>query len=131
MHIDLTGGELDWDAICDLDFRICMTLHAANQQTLFVGGLHPHTLAGSPETRYFPRIERCALVCDDADMESRMHSRGMEQEAIDGFLGVNRWYKEEGPSEGIKVLNTSDIGPEAVANRVTRWVESTGDIPDQ
>lgn len=101
-----------------------MTLHAAHQQTLFVGGLHPHTLAESPETRYFPRIERCALVCDDDDLEARLADREMQQEVIDGFLEVNRWYREEGPSEGIEVLNTSNLAPETVAERVTAWIES-------
>lgn len=48
----------------------------------------------------------------------------MQQEAIDGFLEVNRWYKETASAGGIEVLNTSNLSPETVAERVSNWVDS-------
>lgn len=126
MHIDLTNGNLSWDEICHLDFRICMTLHAAGQRALFVGGLHPHTLDDSPETRYFSRIERCALVCDDTDLRARLRERGMDDDAIDAMLDVNRWYREESP-ESVTLVNTTEATPQAVAERVVSVVGADTD----
>lgn len=124
LHIDLTNGKLSWKEICDLDFRICMLLHAAGRQPLFVGGVHPHDIDDSPETRYFSSIERCALVCDDADLEKRLRERSMAQDGIDFMLDVNHWYRNEGIDHGIEVVNTSDLAPDEVAREVRGWVES-------
>lgn len=121
-HIDLTNGKLSWEAICDLDLRICLTLHAAGKQSLFVGGVYPHTLTDSPETRYFSRIERCALVCSDAALRQRLEAREMDEETIEHFLSVNRWYRTEGPAKGIEIIDTSVNGPDEVARQVTAWV---------
>lgn len=122
-HVDLTGDGLSWAAICDLDFRICATVHAAGSQALFVGGMAPHDPADSPETRYFSRIERCALVCEDGDYRERLGRRdGIGPEAVEGFLEVNRWYRERGPDEGIETVNTTDLDPDAVAGRVRDWI---------
>ncbi|WP_231184605.1 hypothetical protein [Haladaptatus sp. DYF46] len=126
LHIDLTNGNLSWEAICDLDFRICMTLHATGKQALFVGGVHPHDLTDSPETRYFSGIERCALVCDDADLEERLRERSMAQEGIDFMLDVNRWYRERGADRDIEVINTTTADPDTVAQRVRTWLEKNG-----
>ncbi|WP_423745931.1 hypothetical protein V5735_08275 (plasmid) [Haladaptatus sp. SPP-AMP-3] len=123
LHIDLTNGNLSWAAICDLDFRICMMLHAADEQALFVGGVHPHDLSDSPETRYFSSIERCALVCDDSDLEERLGERSMAPNTIDTFLDVNRWYREQGAAQDITVINTSTADPDAVARRVHTWLD--------
>ena len=123
LHIDLTDGNLSWASICDLDFRICMALHNASRQTLFVGGVYPHELSESPETRYFSRVERCALVCEDADLEGRLRERTeMTAETVERFLGVNRWYREQGPAKGMKVISTTAADPDEVARRVGAWV---------
>jgi hypothetical protein len=127
MHMDLIAGTLDWDEICRLDFRICMTLHSAGKQTLFVGGVHPHDLADSPETQYFDGIERCALVCSDEEMERRVRERADgDPEGLELSLDVNRWYREQGPAEGIAVIDTGEHGPEAVGERVRAWLEGAG-----
>ncbi|KZN24482.1 hypothetical protein A4G99_08845 [Haladaptatus sp. R4] len=125
LHIDLTNENLSWGTICDLDFRVCMTLHAAGRQALFVGGVHPHQLADSPETRYFSSIERCTLVCDDADLEERLRERSMAQDDIDFMLDVNRWYRDGGTDHGIEVVNTSDLAPDEVARQVREWLENS------
>lgn len=124
-HIDLTNGNLSWDEICALDFRICLTLHHAGRRALFVGGLHPHDLADSPETRYFSRIERCALVCDDETLRERYRDRGMGEDAIETFVESNRWYREQGPSDGIEVVDTSAEDPETVAETVQAWIDAS------
>jgi hypothetical protein len=128
LHIDLTNGNLSWASICDLDLRVCMTLHHAGRQALFVGGVHPHDLAESPETRYFPRVERCALVCDDADLEARLRERPeTTDETVETFLGVNRWYRERESAEGITVVNTTAADPNEVAAEVDTWIESSAE----
>lgn len=124
MHIDLTADALSWDAICGLDLRVCLALHSVGERALFVGGVHPHDLADSPETRYFSRIERCALVCDDADLEERLRAREMDPDAVETFLDVNRWYRESGPEAGLTVVNTSDDDPDEAAERVSAWIEA-------
>lgn len=125
LHIDLTNGNLSWGSICDLDFRICMTLHAAGQQALFVGGIHPHELSESPETRYFPRIERCALVCEDADLKERLRNRTeMTSKAVDTFREVNQWYREQASTGDIETFNTSVANPDEVARHVATWIET-------
>lgn len=128
--VDLLGGELSWGAICVLSLRICLTLHATGQRALCVGGLYPHDPADSPETRYFSRFDRCALVCDDDDLESRLRGRPHFQknpEDVDEFLDVNRWYREEGPPAGIETVNTTDADPDRVARRIAAWIETTID----
>jgi hypothetical protein len=123
-HMSVTAGNLSWDEICDLDLRFCLTLHAAGQQALFVGGVYPHSLEESPETRYFSRIERCALVCDDDDLLDRSRARaGDVPDEMDYLHDVNRWYREHGPEQGIEVLNTSALNPDAVAQRVADWID--------
>lgn len=125
LHIDLTADR-PWAPICDLDFRVCTTLHPAGQRALFVGGVHPHDLADSPETRYSSRIDRCALVCDDDEYRARFGRRpAVDEEAVEEFLEGNRWYREQGPDEGIEVVSTSAFEPAAVADRIAAWLEST------
>lgn len=125
LHIDLTTDTLSWAAICDLDLRICMTLHAAGQQALFVGGIYPHNITESPETRYFSSIERCALVCEDADLKERLRERTeMTSETVDRFLEINRWYRDQGPTKDIEVINTTTADPDDVANHVSTWIET-------
>ncbi|WP_458206647.1 hypothetical protein [Haladaptatus sp. NG-SE-30] len=102
-----------------------MTLHAADQQTLFVGGVHPHDIDESPEIRYFSRVERRALVCDDADLEARLRDRpSTTSDALDFFLDVNRWYREQGAKDGLKIINTSVATPDEVAHRVGAWFQT-------
>ena len=125
LHIDLTNGNLTWASICDLDLRICMALHDAGQQALFVGGVYPHDLTKSPETRYFSRIERCALVCEDADLEERLRERTeMTPEAVERFLDVNRWYREQESARNMTVVDTTEADPDEVARRVGAWLET-------
>lgn len=122
-HMSLTAGNLTWAEICALDLRFCLTLHAAGQQALFVGGVYPHPLEERPETRYFSRIERCALVCEDDDLLDRSRERAGEvPEEMDYLHDVNRWYREQGPAQGIEVLDTSALDPDAVAQRVVDWI---------
>jgi len=128
MHMDLLADNCSWDEICRLDFRICMTLHSAGRQALFVGGVHPHDLADSPETRYFDGIERCALVCSDDEVEQRVRERGDgDPEGLELSLNVNQWYREEGPAAGIDVIDTTEAGPDAVAERVKEWIDGGSD----
>lgn len=129
MHMDLVGEHLSWDAICELDFRVCLTLHAADRQALFVGGVYPYDIAESPETRFFASVERCALVCDADDLERRVSERsGVTDDGLELSRDVNRWYREEGPAEGIKVVNTSRLDPDEVADEVASWVEHTNGV---
>lgn len=128
LHIDLTNGNLSWPAICDLDLRVCMTLHDTGRQAFFVGGVHPHDLADSPETRYFSGIDRCALVCDDADLEARLRERPeTTAETVETFLDVNRWYREQGPADGLKVVDTTAADPDEVGREVGTWLDSPVD----
>jgi len=132
MTPDLLGRELSWSATCDLSLRCCPILHATGQRALDVGGMYPHDPADSPETRYFPRLDRCALVCADDDLETRLRDRPYFQanpEAIEEFLDVDRWYREKGPDERIETVNTTAAGPERVAGHVAAWIEATID-PD-
>jgi hypothetical protein len=124
--VDLVGGELSWGAVCELSLRICVTVHAAGERALYVGGMYPRKLADCPETRYFSRIERCALVCSDEAYERRLRERPWYRAhpaKIDEHLVHNRWYREEGPGEGIEVVDTSAHGPAEVARRVRERIE--------
>lgn len=128
--VDLVAGELDWGRICELNFRIGMTLHASGRQAMYVGGVHPHDPGESPETRYFPALERCGLVCSDDDLEARLHAREWfrdRPERVHAHLEHNRWIREDGEDAGIHVLNTTDLDPETVARRVVAWVEESLD----
>lgn len=124
-HADLTAGVLAWEDLCGLDLRICLTLHAAGRQALFVGGVYPHRLEDSPETRYFDGIERCALACSDEDLLARSRERedGAVPEEMDYLHEVNQWYREEGTAAGIEVIDTSTHDPEAVVERVVSRIE--------
>jgi hypothetical protein len=125
LHAGLTAGRLSWPEMCDLDFRLCLLLHDAGAQTLFVGGMHPHDIADSPETRYFDGVERCALVCSDAELRRRLRERDdASEETIENFQGVNRWYREEGPQKGIHVVDTTERDPADVTRAVTSWLDA-------
>lgn len=133
-HIDLLGGELSWSSVCELELRIGMTLHANGRQALYVGGIRPYELADSSETRYFPRIERCALVASDEDLAARLRERPFYREhprKVEEHLEHVRWYRERGPERGIRVVNTTELSPEAVATAVTDWIESSLDGPSR
>lgn len=125
--IDLVAGHLEWASICELGLRQGMTIHACGRQALYVGGIRPHDLGESPETRYFPAIHRCALVCADAELESRLRDREYLREhpdRIDYHLENNRWYRDNGPDRGIHVVDTSEPDPEEVATSVRVWIEA-------
>lgn len=123
IHISLTGGDLTWEEVCELDFRVCMTLHAADRPALFVGGMHPYEPADAPEARYFDGFERCALVASDDDLRERLEARGMESDAVSGCLDVNRWYREDSP-EAIRCVDTTTLDSETVAERVSARCDS-------
>lgn len=104
-----------------------MTIHAAGQSALAVGGMFPYDLSGSTERRYFSGIERCAVVAADEDLESRLRDRQFfrsNPDAIEEYDGHNRWYREHGPEHGITTVNTTELDPPDAADRVATWIRT-------
>lgn len=125
LHIDLTNQQLSWASICSLDFRVCMTLHATGKQAVLVGGMYPHDPEDSPEIRYFSSVHRCAIVCDDETLRSRLSSRPeMDDEGIEWVLELNQWYRTNAPAHDITTIESKAGDPEEVADQVQAWLTS-------
>lgn len=95
---------------------------------LFNAGLVvPENIESAVERRYFSEIHRLALVCDETVLEARLRARpgwrrASEPEALRAQLGFNRWLRESGPSQGIEIVDTSEISPDAACGAVRAWM---------
>lgn len=123
--------DMEWAIYCGLWLRVCMTLHYAGRQTLLAGsgiGL-PENVADRPETQYFPNIQRCALVCDDAVLADRLEDRGWLEDRPkkrEEFLQTNRWFWNHGLDHNIELVDTTDASAEQTADSVKTWIGEVG-----
>lgn len=119
--------DMEWVVYCGLWLRICMALHYAGQQTLLAGsGIgFPENAVDRPETRYFPEIQRCALVCDDAVLAERLEARSWLKDRPkkrEEFLQTNRWFRDHGPEHDIELIDTTDVSVEQTVDSIKTWV---------
>lgn len=123
---------MEWTAYCRLWLRVGMLLHNAGQRALIAGsgiGL-PRNVAGCDETRYFPTIERCALVADRDVLADRLRAKSWLQdrpEKREAFLDSNDWFREHAPEHGIELIDTTDAGVEQTVTTVEAWVAAVTD----
>ncbi|WP_436911639.1 hypothetical protein [Halosimplex marinum] len=126
--IGIQHETMEWTAYCQLWLRVGMLLHYSGQQAL-VGGSgigFPPNVAGCDETRYFPTIERCALVADRDVLANRLQTRSWledKPEKREEFLETNAWFLEHGPEHDIRLVDTTDVEVEQTAATVEAWVE--------
>lgn len=119
--------EMEWTTYCGLWLRVAMLVHYADRQVLLAGsGIgNPLNVSGRTETRYFPAIDRCALVCEEDVLRERLRERAWLQDAPEKrgeFLEHNRWFREHGPEHGIHLVDTTDATVERTARSVREWV---------
>lgn len=119
---------MEWAAYCQLWLRVGMLLHHAGQRALIVGsgiGFLPN-VARCDERRYFPTIERCALVADRDVLADRLQTRSWLQdnpEKREEYLETNAWFRDHGPEHDITLVDTTNVKVEHTVATVEAWVE--------
>jgi hypothetical protein len=94
---------------------------------LFGAGLGvPENLEPCVERRYFSRVDRLALVCDDEPLAARLRSRPAWRESgdaayIEAHLAFNRWFKAQ-PGDMITLMDTTETSLAESSDQVREWM---------
>lgn len=95
---------------------------------LFAAGLVvPENVEPSVERRYFSRIHRLALTCDDEVLAERLRARpawrrASHPDVLNEQLKFNRWLRDNSAGVGITLVDTTSISVAEACDGVLAWL---------
>lgn len=121
-----------WTNYCQLWLRSDCYSTTAGQRALIAGsGIgSPRNVAECDGTRYFPTIERCALVADRGVLANHLRAKSWLQgrpEKRKEFLDSNDWFRKYGPEHDIELIDTIDAEVQQTVKTVEAWVSEITD----
>ena len=109
--------------------RLAKNIHqSGHPAVIFNAGMGvPANIEECVERRYFSQVHILGLVCADEVLEARLKARPAWRESgkdewIRGQQVFNRWLRENGPAQGVDLLETSDKDLEQTSAAAADWI---------
>jgi broad-specificity NMP kinase len=120
--------ESNYKEYRELWLRMAKNISQSGKPLILCGTAMPEQFESCLERRYFSKLHYLALVCDNAELETRLKSRPSwresgNQDFINGMVSYNGWLIENGPNNEPKIdlLDTTNDSPGATAKKIISW----------
>ncbi|WP_458122811.1 AAA family ATPase [Paenibacillus sp. Z3-2] len=118
-------NNVDWQIAKENWLRIAYSISLSGRGTVLCGTMVPENIASSDYKDRFDRILYMNLHCNDVTRETRLKSRGWDENSIEDHKNFANWLLQNSKTAfdpEMPTIDTSELSAKEVADQIKEWI---------